>query len=79
MSLPSGPPAPPRRLRIAVLNRIFQASGGGAEAYSVALVEQLSQRHELHVFAQQICHDAPGVFYHLISRPLARPRWLNQL
>jgi len=70
---------PPRRLRIAVLNRIFDPAGGGAERYSIALVEQLAQRHEIHVFAQQIRHNAPGVTYHLVSMPCAKPRWLNQL
>lgn len=69
----------PKRLRVAVLNRHFGARFGGAERYSVALVEQLAARHEIHVFAQQIEHDWPGVTYHLVSRPLAKPRWLNQL
>ena len=69
----------PRRLKVAVLNRHFGARFGGAERYSVALVEQLAARHEIHVFAQQIEHDWPGVSYHLVSRPLAKPRWLNQL
>ncbi|MEO8023162.1 glycosyltransferase family 4 protein [Polaromonas sp.] len=68
-----------RRLRIAVLNRVFDPAGGGAERYSIALVEQLAQRHEMHVFAQQIRHHAPGVTYHLVSMPLRKPRWLNQL
>lgn len=72
-------PEAPRRLRIAVLNRIFDPAGGGAERYSIALVEQLAQRHEIHVFAQQIRHHAPGVTYHLVSMPLRKPRWLNQL
>jgi glycosyltransferase involved in cell wall biosynthesis len=69
----------PRRLRIAVLNRIFDPAGGGAERYSIALVEQLALRHEIHVFAQQIRHNAPGVTYHPVSMPLRKPRWLNQL
>jgi glycosyltransferase involved in cell wall biosynthesis len=69
----------PRRLRIAVLNRIFDPAGGGAERYSIALVEQLAQRHDIHVFAQQIRHSAPGVTYHRVSMPCAKPRWLNQL
>ncbi len=75
------PPAmeTPRRLRIAVLNRIFDPAGGGAERYSIALVEQLAQRHEIHVFAQQITHHAPGVTYHPVSMPLRKPRWVNQL
>jgi UDP-glucose:(heptosyl)LPS alpha-1,3-glucosyltransferase len=66
-------------LRIAVLNRIFKPTAGGAERYSIALVEQLAQRHEIHVFAQQIDHQCPGVHYHHIPLPFTRPRWLNQL
>jgi len=72
-------PEAQRRLRIAVLNRVFDPAGGGAERYSIALVEQLAQRHEIHVFAQQIRHSAPGVTYHPVSMPLRKPRWLNQL
>ncbi len=72
-------PVARRRLRIAVLNRVFDPAGGGAERYSIALVEQLAQRHEMHVFAQQIRHHAPGVTYHLVAMPLRKPRWLNQL
>jgi len=71
--------APAKRLRIAVLNRVFAATGGGAERYSIALVEQLAPQHEIHVFAQGITHAWPGVTYHRISMPLAKPRWLNQL
>lgn len=76
---PSLVPAAGQRLRIAVLNRVFRPTGGGAERYSIALVEQLAQRHEIHVFAQQIDHRWPGVTYHRISAPLAKPRWINQL
>ena len=68
-----------RRLRIAVLNRVFAPTGGGAERYSIALVEQLAARHEIHVFAQQRNHDWPGVTYHKVSAPLLKPRWVNQL
>ena len=68
-----------RRLRIAVLNRQFTATGGGAERYSMALVEHLASQHEIHVFAQQIAHAWPGVTYHRVGQPLKRPRWLNQL
>jgi UDP-glucose:(heptosyl)LPS alpha-1,3-glucosyltransferase len=70
---------PPKRLRIAVLNRIFSSTGGGAERYSIALVEQLAQRHEIHMFAQVIHHQCPGVHYHAIAQLFRRPRWLNQL
>lgn len=68
-----------QRLRIAVLNRVFAATGGGAERYSIALVEHLAPHHEIHVFAQQTAHTWPGVTYHRVSSPLAKPRWLNQL
>lgn len=67
------------RLRIAVLSRNFSTTGGGAERYSIALVEQLAARHEVHVFAQSIAHDFPGVTYHRVPMPVARPRWINQL
>lgn len=68
-----------RPLRVAVLSRIFSPTGGGAERYSIALVEQLAQRHQMHVFAQRIEHHWPGVTYHKVSSPLTKPRWINQL
>jgi glycosyltransferase involved in cell wall biosynthesis len=71
--------APVRRLRIAVLNRQFKPTGGGAERYSIALVEQLALRHEIHVFAQQIEHQLAAVHYHRVSMLCRRPRWVNQL
>ncbi len=70
---------PDRRLKVAVLNRIFSATGGGAERYSIALVEQLAAKHEIHVFAQEINHAWPGVTYHTIACGFKKPRWLNQL
>jgi glycosyltransferase involved in cell wall biosynthesis len=68
-----------RRLHIAVFNRSFSSTGGGAERYSIALVEQLASRHDIHVFAQEIEHTWPGVTYHQISSPFKKPRWVNQL
>lgn len=67
------------RLRIAVLNRHFGKRFGGAEHYSVAVVEELAPHHEVHVFAQDMEEQVPGVHHHRISRPLVKPRWLNQL
>ncbi|MDT7515470.1 glycosyltransferase family 4 protein [Rhodoferax mekongensis] len=67
------------RLRIAVLSRNFSVTGGGAERYSISVVEQLAKQHEVHVFAQTISHDFPGVIYHQVPKPLERPRWINQL
>jgi UDP-glucose:(heptosyl)LPS alpha-1,3-glucosyltransferase len=72
-------PNAPRRLKIAVLNRNFSPTGGGAERYSIALVELLADRHDIHVFAQHIQHAWPGVSYHQVSQPVTRPRWFNQL
>lgn len=69
----------PRRLRIAVLNRVFSAAGGGAESYSIRIVEQLAARHDVHVFAQRIEHHWPGVGYHHVPCPTSGPRWINQL
>ena len=68
-----------QKLRIAVFNRTFSPTSGGAERYSIALVEQLAVRHEIHVFAQEIGHEWPGVTYHRVSMPLRKPRWVNQL
>ena len=67
------------RLRIAVLNRHFGYRFGGAERYAAAIAEELSQRHEVHVFAQEIEHQHPGITYHRVSRPFRKPRWINQL
>jgi len=69
----------PKRLRIAVLNRHFGYRFGGAERYAAAVVEELAAHHDIHVFAQEIEHSFAGVTYHRISRPLAKPRWINQL
>ncbi len=66
-------------MKIAVFNRIFSKKAGGAERYSVALVEELAAKHEIHVFAQDIDHAWPAVTYHRVSAPLRRFRWLNQL
>ncbi|MDE2416335.1 MAG: glycosyltransferase [Burkholderiales bacterium] len=67
------------RLRVAVLSRNFSATGGGAERYSIAMVEELAARHEVHVFAQNIAHQFPRVTYHPVPTPTRRPRWVNQL
>jgi UDP-glucose:(heptosyl)LPS alpha-1,3-glucosyltransferase len=66
-------------MRIAVISRVFAKSGGGAESYSVALVQQLAARHEIHVFAQESDQPVPGVTYHRIFCLGRKPRWINQL
>lgn len=68
-----------RRLRVAVLSRNFDSSGGGAERYAVAVAQKLAQQHEIHVFTQHGGSAVPGVTLHLVPLPLRRPRWINQL
>lgn len=77
----SGSPAPAEthRLRLAVLSRHFDPNAGGAERYSVALVQQLCQRHEIHVFAQRHAVRLDGVEHHAVPLLLRKPRWFNQL
>ena len=66
-------------MRIAIISRVFSKSGGGAESYSVALVQQLAARHEIHVFAQESNHPVAGVTYHRVFCLSRKPRWINQL
>ncbi len=66
-------------MKIAVFNRHFARRAGGAESYSVSLVEGLAEQHEVHVFAQTIEHSHPRVTYHKVPGPIHRPRWINQL
>ncbi len=67
------------RLKIAVLSRNFSTTGGGAERYAVAVVEELAARHDVHVFTQHVGNVLPGVTFHPVALPLRRPRWINQL
>lgn len=66
-------------MRIAVLTRHFSRLAGGAESYAVAVVTELSTRHELHVFTQQSDEPVAGVHYHYLPGWGKRLRWLNQL
>ena len=66
-------------MRIAVISRDFSKSGGGAESYSVALVQQLAARHEIHVFAQESNEPVARATYHRVFCLSRKPRWLNQL
>ncbi len=67
-------------MRIAFLSRHFDAQGGGAERYSVAVATELSARHEVHVYAQTFGAETPTTWRaHKIPGPLRRPRWINQL
>jgi len=66
-------------LRIAVISRMFSRAGGGAESYSVAIVQALAARHEIHVFAQESNQPVAGVHYHRVFCLARKPRWINQL
>jgi len=66
-------------MRIAVINRVFTRSGGGAESYAVAIVQQLAARHEIHVFSQETNQPVAGVHYHRVFCLSKKPRWVNQL
>lgn len=66
-------------MRIAIINRIFARTGGGAESYAVAIAQELAGRHEVHVFAQESNEPVPGVSYHRVPCLGRKPRWLNQL
>ena len=68
-----------KRLRIAVLARIFSTSAGGAERYCASLVRHLAPQHEIHVFAQDIRTQYPQVVFHQVPLFCRRPRWLNQI
>ncbi len=68
-----------RRLKIAMLIRHYNPSGGGAERYCVELTEQLAQRHEVHLFAQTISAHSSNITVHHIPQWFERPRYINQL
>ena len=68
-----------KRLRVAVLARIFSTSAGGAERYCASLVKHLASQHEIHVFAQDIRTQYPQVVFHQVPLFFRRPRWLNQI
>jgi len=68
-----------QRLRIAFLTKNFDVKAGGAERYAVALAQQLSERHEVHVFSQAVEATLAGLHYHPVRWALRRPRWINQL
>jgi UDP-glucose:(heptosyl)LPS alpha-1,3-glucosyltransferase len=66
-------------VRIAVISRVFSRSGGGAESYSVALVQQMASENEVHVFAQESNQPVAQVHYHPVFCLSRKPRWINQL
>jgi len=68
-----------KKLRIAVLIRNYNLSGGGAERYCVELTSRLSKIHEVHVFSQHNSESSKSVTFHKIPQWLKKPRYINQL
>ncbi|MFZ2738195.1 MAG: glycosyltransferase family 4 protein [Burkholderiaceae bacterium] len=66
-------------MRIAVITRVFSKTGGGAESYAVAMVQELIERHDIHVFCQETNRPVTGATYHRVFCLSRKPRWLNQL
>ena len=68
-----------KRLKVAVLFRNYNKSGGGAERYCVELTERIAKIHEVHVFSQNITEQSDVIAFHKIPQYFKRPRYLNQL
>jgi glycosyltransferase involved in cell wall biosynthesis len=68
-----------KRLKVAVLIRNYNKSGGGAERYCVELTERLAKIYEVHVFSQNITEKSDSITFNKISQYFNRPRYLNQL
>lgn len=68
-----------KKLKIAVLFRNYNKSGGGAERYCVELTERLAKIHEVHVFSQNILEKSDNITFHKVPQYFKRPRYLNQL
>jgi len=68
-----------KRLKVAVLIRNFNSSGGGAERYCVELTNRLSKIHEVHVFSQHNSEHSDHISFHKIPQWFKKPRFVNQL
>ena len=72
-----------KHLKIAILIRHYNPSGGGAERYAVELTKHLAKQFEVHLFSQTIEKDennnSSDITFHTVPQYLKRPRYLNQL
>lgn len=66
-------------MKIAVLIRDYDFSGGGSQKYCVELTNRLSKTHEVHVFTQNIKSPCNRITFHKIPRLFVKPRFVNQL
>lgn len=67
-----------KKLKIAVLTRNYNSSGGGAERYCVELTERLSKIYDVHVYSQFNDEQSPGITFHHIPQWIKRPSFLNR-
>jgi UDP-glucose:(heptosyl)LPS alpha-1,3-glucosyltransferase len=70
---------PKKKLKVAVLIRHYNRSGGGAERYCVELTERLADIHDVDVFSQNISEHSDNIKFHKIKQWVKRPRFINQL
>jgi len=68
-----------RRLKIAILTRNYNRSGGGAERYCVELTERLSKIYDVHVFSQFNSETSSNITFHNIPQWIKRPSFLSRL
>jgi|JYMV01.1.fsa_nt_gi UDP-glucose:(heptosyl)LPS alpha-1,3-glucosyltransferase len=68
-----------KKLKIAVLTRDYNRSGGGAERYCVELTERLSKIHDVHVFSQFNHEKSDDITFHSIPQWIRRPSFINRL
>ena len=67
-----------KRLKIAVLTRNYNRSGGGAERYCVELTERLSKIYDVHVFSQFNSETSSDITFHNIPQWIKRPSFLSR-
>ena len=65
-------------MKVGLLIRRFITTGG-AERYAVEVAKRLADQCELHVFAQEIGVEPPGIQIHKLRLISEKPRYLNQL
>lgn len=70
---------PKDKLKIAVLIRHYNRSGGGAERYCVELTERLAKIHDVSVLSQEISEHSDYIKFIQIKQWVKRPRFANQL
>ena len=68
-----------KKIKVAVLSREFDPSGGGAQKYCVELTNRLSKIYNVHVFAQNIKYQNSAINFHKVPKFINRPRFLNQI